>query len=853
MLWAKTRNGRASRFLSMLLTAMLVSTLVSPSVAVFADETTATPVPAVPAIETPVTVPGDPVDPVVTDPVPTDVTPVTPVIGEATQPVTEEPVLPPQTTTPAAPDSTSKSVEVATVVAAAILPLVSSNNETGPRSDFPDPIVIGEGCDLTTIATFWAGQNYEAGTVSANNDAENLYVTFTTTGGWTMSLTHLYVGLVPPASYSPGSFPYQTAHAPAVTSFTYTIPLSEIGAVPGDTVYIAAHAEVSNGTQSETAWAGTGQWPGLLFAHVIQECVDEPNPADLTVIKFNDLNGNGEKDEGEPVISGIDFTATMGETVLTETTDANGTVVFVDLADGTYTVSETLPEGWVATTEIPFDISVVAGQDATVYVGNQEIIVPPDPADLTVIKFNDLNGNGVMDEGEPVISGIDFTATMGETVLTETTDANGTVVFVDLADGTYTVSETLPEGWVATTEIPFDISVVAGQDATVYVGNQEIEQPGDVTKTFRLIYPSAPAGVTFYAGYTDGETSLMVELLGEGPFEAEVVFPHGTEITVSWYALYGSELILLGSGEPEVLTMDIVNVFEYSASASGYKFNDLDANGVWDEGESGMGGWLISLYREAPAAELAPLAVPAGFELYATTTTLADGSYSFSGLLPGTYYVAEEDRAGWFMTVGPEDTFALADGIAVGGLTFGNSEEPVLPFTSPDLAIAKVADVENADPGELITYTLTYRNVGDASAEDFRIVDDYDERYVAVVDSNGGTVINGTIVWELAGPLSAADGPMTLTYTVRVLADVPEGTTAVENVVVISHPDDENLSNNTADEIVTVDNPALPFTPEPEEEEFLPFTGSEVLLVGLLIAWFATFGAVLRLEAARRS
>ena len=120
-------------------------------------------------------------------------------------------------------------------------------------------MTVGEGCELTTIATFWAGQHTNAGSVSVSNDADTLYVTFQTTGGWTMGLTHLYVGLTPPPSYAPGSFPNQTTHNPAVTSYTYEIPLADIGASAGDTVYVAAHAEVHNGGQNETAWAGQGQ------------------------------------------------------------------------------------------------------------------------------------------------------------------------------------------------------------------------------------------------------------------------------------------------------------------------------------------------------------------------------------------------------------------------------------------------------------------------------------------------------------------------------------------------------------------------------------------------------------------
>ncbi|BEP18351.1 hypothetical protein PYJP_17030 [Pyrofollis japonicus] len=42
----------------------------------------------------------------------------------------------------------------------------------------------------------------------------------------------------------PGKFPYKAVHNPPTTAVTYTIPLKDIGAKPGDTVYIAAHAVV---------------------------------------------------------------------------------------------------------------------------------------------------------------------------------------------------------------------------------------------------------------------------------------------------------------------------------------------------------------------------------------------------------------------------------------------------------------------------------------------------------------------------------------------------------------------------------------------------------------------------------
>jgi len=641
MLWAHVRTHRAYRTLSSVLTLMLVLSLANPGVAVFAAETSSTPEPLPPAeVVEPPADPGleSPPEP---QPVedPEEVAPDgEPVVVEAEEaPPVVEPAPEPEVPAP------SQEVLPVTVVA---VPLVA--NGQGPRDDFPPPVVIGEGCDLTTIATFWAGQNYDAGTVSVYNDATTLYVTFTTTGGWTMGLTHLYVGLVPPASYSPGSFPYQTAHDPAVTSFTYEIDLESLGAGPGDTVYVAAHAEVSNGEQSETAWAGQGQWPGLLFSHEIPEC--EPLPADITVVKFHDLDEDGVFDEGEPLLEDVEITIEGSEYSDSALTDESGEVVFGPLDAGDYTVDEVVPEGWFPTVELPIEVALVEGQDQTVYIGNAEEPVEPLPADITVVKFHDLDEDGVFDEGEPLLEDVEITIEGSEYSDSALTDESGEVVFGPLDAGDYTVDEVVPEGWFPTVELPIEVALVEGQDQTVYIGN---------------------------------------------------------------------------------------------------------------------------------------------------------------------------------------------------------AEEP-LPFTDIDLAIEKQADVATASAGDLITYTLTYRNVGTTDAAGYTITDDFDETLVEVVDAGGGTVMGGTLVWYFADPLSPEDGAQTLTYTVRVLNPVPAGETVIFNVVVISHPDDDNPANDTDDESVAIE-PFLPFTPTPKpaapvsgQDPYLPFTGGEAWLLGAIAAAGLFVGLTLR-------
>jgi serine-aspartate repeat-containing protein C/D/E len=282
----------------------------------------------------------------------------------------------------------------------------------------------------------------------------------------------------------------------------------------------------------------------------------------ITGTKFLDANANGVRDPGETGLPGVTITRTSSindpaAAQLSVVTDAQGNFTFANVPFGTFTLSETVPPGFVQTAPpVPgtsqATINFAQRSVSGVLFGNRAIA-----GTVSGVKFNDVNGNGVRDAGEAGLAGVTIRITDASgTVTTTTSDASGAFSFTGLAAGAYVVSEVVPTG-------------------------------------FNQTAPAAPG--TFTVNLTTGSTAGNL--------------------------LFGNQAVVAGSD---------------TASISGRKILDFNANGVFDGTDRGFEGIVFEL-RDASGT-------------VRTATSDAQGNFTFSNLPAGTYVLSEILPPNFFQT-----------------------------------------------------------------------------------------------------------------------------------------------------------------------------------------------------------
>ena len=520
----------------------------------------------------------------------------------------------------------------------------------------------------------------------------------------------------------------------------------------------------------------------------------------------------------------------------------------------------------------------------------------------------DTNRDGLQDSGEAALAGVTVTlyAADGATVLaTAVTDANGKYSFVDLTPGQHYVVEFSAPGYAFTTANSGNDA--ADSDADVVTGRVDVTAPASgVNGATNPDDPTIDAGVIqlnlvlaksltatgpFYAGST---VTFALTPHNDGPVDALTgwsvtdILPSGltlVSMTGSGYTCTGATCVAdgglpAGTDGPVITvtaTIDhafvgtLHNVAYVSPSAQettetnplvvpstdtntdttptdndaqaplevlslvsvgDFVWLDVNRDGIQDSTEPVIAGVTVTL-TDATGA------------VVATTTTDANGFYSFVDLVPGaTYTITFTRPAGYTFTSQTSGTNTAVDSnadLATGAWTFTAPASGKNSATEPDdptidagvvsyqLTVTKKLNgtgVRHA--GDTVTYTIVVHNDGPADALNWTVTDALPDQLTLVSMTGSGYDCTGTTCTATGHlPAGADAAPITVTATIK--AGV---TKSFSNVAVVKpEPRIPDVPDNDAPTPVEPVNP-LPHT----GSDLTPLTGAglALLLLGAL-------------------
>ncbi len=464
-------------------------------------------------------------------------------------------------------------------------------------------------------------------------------------------------------------------------------------------------------------------------------------------------------------------------------TDADGRFVFGDLRPGTYTVTVDSGDADLAGYLNGIERDDHNGADSTTdYVIGSFAVAQGEseddkwfgfhlPTSIAGYVYHDEDNDGVKDVGELGLIGAQMrlTGTTFEgdviTAAFDTTDASGYYEFTNLMPGTYNVLEQIaPIGYLdgrdtagdpaantTTAHLINNIVLSDGEDSTGNLfghvlasslagtvfndfdsdGIQDAGEPGIESVTVTL-----SGNEELPDGSTAAITPIIVSTAANGTYSFTNLRPGVYTITETQPADYADGTDAAGTlggntAVNEVISSIVVtsddhgagyNFAETGASITGTVFRDDDRDGTLDGGEPGILGATIELYESD------------GTTLITTTTTAADGTYSFDDLAAGDY-VVKEIQPTLYTSSPATDTNTRNVTLVTGTDNTGNNFGEELWDLDGRVWFDRDAGADN-DAGEdgfdAVTVTLLYAGAdGDLATSGDNVT------YTTTTDSNG--------------------------------------------------------------------------------------------------------------------
>ena len=506
---------------------------------------------------------------------------------------------------------------------------------------------------------------------------------------------------------------------------------------------------------------------------------------------WHDTDKDGIQDQGEAPVEGVKVTLTDaagnpvtdadGNTVEATHTDVDGYYHFDVLPAGSYVVTFTAPDGYEFTQalagtdpKVDSDANVTTGKSAVVELGAGDAnLAPSVPGDhVTAPNIDRTIDAGIVVSGTPEVTIVktDAAGHDADTADDAVSVPNGTttaLVFTITNSGTepladVKVTDEVTKGSATVSDLSCDFSALGGPaTGTTWAGPFKVGDHFGCTATLSALEPGT--------SHTD-----VASVSGAGQYS-------GTAVTDT--NPYNND------------TPPLVSVGDHV-------WFDTNRDGLQSPGEKPVEGVTVNLYD-------------ASGNVVATTTTDADGFYSFTDLTASTEY-----QIGFVAPAGTSFTTALA-GTDTGvdsdaNLTTGRTTVFTTPATgensatSPDdptwdaglvqidLTIAKVLDTKGPfERGDTVTFTLTPHNNGPVDAlagwsvtevvpSGLTLVSMAGDGYDCDVETATCTDTTGTNLG-----VDADGGPITVTTKVK-----PNATGTIHNVTYVRPADGDIVETN---------------------------------------------------------
>lgn len=531
------------------------------------------------------------------------------------------------------------------------------------------------------------------------------------------------------------------------------------------------------------------------------------NPMSLGDLVFRDNNNNGVKDTGEPGIPGVSvelyedtnangtYDAGIDTAVGTaQTTDANGNYLFSDLLPGEYIAL--IPISQFSTGQ---PLEGLLTSTASPPARNSDI--------------NDRN-YGTLIAGVGVATAAITLASGAEPTNDGDTDNNSNL--------------TLDFGFVP----QIDLGVVKTADvSTVHAGNQitytlTVSNSGPAAATNVVVTDDLPnltpnaltidsatatgGGVVTQPGAPSGEIEIAYASLAAGQTETVTIVVTVPAAAAAAAAITNTATITGDGAEP---TPDDVNSNTDSLDVAVTRQAVLTLAKTDSSDPSTVGDTLtyeILVTNTGPSSATNVVVsdtLPAGLTFVNSTTTagaVAEASGVITATIPtlapsasATVTIVTTIQASFSGSTIPNTATAQADDAALVTASASTTVNPDI-----DLQITKADDVDPANRGGVLVYTLTVFNDGPSGATNVEVVDTLPAD-VTFVSAVGGTVTGGTV--GSSGPVTISLGSMasqetkTITLTVNVASNAAA---TFDNTALVRSTEstagfDRDMTNNT--------------------------------------------------------